>query len=215
MPDEALPYKHLYFKADFKEFGPDLAKIMPSIVLEDVIPEYLGGNMDAILDETRWATVQEKWKRTQFAVGALDGMISLYQEIGIKDHDWHVFGPERDKIHWDYHSYDAPDLIKNQHNNPMVYVDQLRNSLNNVGKAEAEAAKTAAALQKATEDVKTALAALANNKNSKTQADVENRKKTYEEMRAKASAAAQAVEEAKASLEAAIESLKPDASPAS
>jgi hypothetical protein len=181
MPDEALPYKHLYFKEDFKTFGPDLTKLMPSIIREDVIPEYLGDNMDAILEETRWVTVQEKWKRAQFAVGALDDLVSLYHEIGIKDYDWHVFGPKRDSIRWDYYSYDAPDVVKNQLGNPAAYMDQLQYSFNNVGKAEVEAAKMADAVRKAESDVKAA----------KTQADVEKRKKTYYELRAKATASAE------------------------
>ncbi len=190
MPDEALPYKHLYFKEDFKSFGPDLTKLMPTIILEDVIPEYLGENMDAILDETRWATAQEKWKRAQFAVGALDEMVALYKEIGIKDYDWHVFGPERDNIRWDYYSYDAPDVVKNQNANANFYIDDLQHSSGKTAKAEAEASKLATALQKAKDDVKTALAALAKDKNARTQADVENRKKTYEGLREKAEASA-------------------------
>jgi len=190
MPDEALPYKQLYFKEDFKKFGPELAKIMPTIVLEDVIPEYIGENMDAVLDETRWATIQEKPKKDQFAVGALDGLVSLYQEIGIKDYAWHVFGNSRDKIQWDYHSYAAPDVVKNQHANPLAYVAELQQASNKVAKAAAESAKAATAVSNAEQEARKAIAALAQNKTAKGQADIEKRKKSYEELRTKALAAA-------------------------
>jgi len=197
LPDEALPYKELYFKTDFKTFGADLTKIMPKIVLEDVIPEYLGENMDAIVAETQWASVQEKAKRNQFAVGALDGMVGLYNEIGITDYNWHPYGPTRDSIQWDYFSYDAPDLIKNMSSNGMAYIDAFGQLENKLDKAEAAFKKFSSTLLTAQNELKTATDALAKGKSPKTQSDWEKRKAVYTELKGKSEAATQQYELAK------------------
>ena len=187
MPDEALPYKELYFKSDLKTFGPDLAAIMPTIVLEDVIPEYIGENMDAVVEETQWATNLEKYKRTQFAVGALDGMVNLYNEIGIHDYDWHTFGPERDKIQWDYHSYAAPDLVKNVHGNAMVYMDRLSQGQGAVTKAAWSIKMAKGKLSHAEGELNKAKEALAKDNSPKNQANLKNRQKAVVSWQAKAS----------------------------
>jgi hypothetical protein len=141
LPDEALPYKHLYFNADFSKFGPELRKAMPSIVLKEVIPEYIGANIDSVSEELNWMQEQERSKRTQWAYGELDELIKLYNEIDIHDYDWQPFGPERDKIRWDYFTFDAPEVTNNVHGNAMVYIDRLTQAESRVGKAKARIEK--------------------------------------------------------------------------
>ena len=136
LPDESLPYKHLYFKADFSKFGDELAKAMPSIIVQEIIPESIGANIDQVQEELLWAKKQESYRRSTWAYGALDDLIQLYNEAGIHDYDWKPFGPKRDEIQWDYFTFDAPELTGNIHNNSNVYIDRLKIAENEVEKAK-------------------------------------------------------------------------------
>ncbi|MBT8037795.1 MAG: PDZ domain-containing protein [Verrucomicrobiae bacterium] len=186
MPNEALPYKHLYFKTDFEKFGPDLAAAMPQIVIEDVIPQYLGENLNAITQEIQWAETQEAWRRSVFAVGALDGMVKLYNEISIDDYNWKVFGPNRETIKWDYHSYAAPNLVKNVHRNSNVYIDRLRQGEEKFRKVQSQAKAHIAKTSKYYEEpLKKAKEALAKNKNANNKAQVKKCEKSLADHLAK------------------------------
>ncbi len=191
LPGEALPYKHLYFKADFSKFGPELAKAMPTIVLEDVIPEYLGANVDAILEETRWAQAQEQSKRTQFAVGALDGMVDFYREIGINDYNWQVLGPKRDEIQWEYFSYDAGGI--KIEGNPMVYIDRLKIAQGQLDKAKQSLAGLDRALKHAVQEKQKRLDSLKGQPADKLQAEADKLQKSVDAQQAKFGAAEQAL----------------------
>jgi hypothetical protein len=150
-PDEALPYKHLYFNADTAKFGPELAQAFPQIVREDVIPEYIGENLEDILDESRWMTAQEKRKFSQFAVGALDGLVSLYKEMGVQDYNWHTLGPKRNEIVWEYYSFDLPPSAKVGNPNANAVIAALEYAKNGAAKAQAEAKKLKAVAKRAEE----------------------------------------------------------------
>ena len=176
LPDEALPYRDLYFNAETAKFGPELARAMPAIVRENVVPEYIGEHLAALQDESHWATVQEK-KKHGFAVGALDGLANLYREINSDEYDWRLFGPARDKIYWDYTSFDLSSVAKEKNdkiNNPKVYVDSFEHALAGAVKMEAEAVKIEAAATQA-----------------EASATTENAKKTAMALRAKAKSVAE------------------------
>jgi len=190
MPGEALPYKQLYFKTDFSKFGPELAKAMPKIVLEDVIPEYIGANVDSILDEIRWARQQEKPKRNQFAVGTLNGMVDLYQEIGIKDYSWHTIGKKRDEIEWEYTGYNAPGI--KIESNSMVYLDKLQILKNQADKAKAACAGSERAVTQAKADMQKRLDSLKNQPADKLKAEADKLQKNVNAALAKLASAKQA-----------------------
>jgi hypothetical protein len=151
MPDKALAHRDLYFRADAQKFGPGLREIMPTVILNDVIPEFLGTHLNPILTETRWATEQERWKRSQFAVTALDGMVALYNQIGNHDYDWRTFGPERDQIEWEYSGFDSPEMLKLIGGNAMALVDSQHHSHGQAEKEITNAERTTAAIASAKE----------------------------------------------------------------
>ncbi len=124
MPDEALPHRNLYFRADSEQFGPELADIMPTVILEDVIPEFIGSNLSRLLPQLEWATEQEPRHRDSFAVNVLDDLTRLYRQVGIHDYDWRTHGPERDEIVWEYHSFDGPDTEEMRRTPSMRHLDR-------------------------------------------------------------------------------------------
>ncbi len=123
MPDEALPHRDLFFRANSNEFGSGLAEIMPTVILQDVIPEFLGSNLERLLIETQWFHEQEPRHRSSFATSRLDDMVSLYRQVGIHDYDWRTFGPERDEIEWEYFSFDGPDTESMRRRPSMALLD--------------------------------------------------------------------------------------------
>ena len=153
MPDEALPYQTLYFNADASKFGPELVKVLPAVVVGDVVPEYIGENLNALLDESSWKPVQKKGG--QFAIGALDGLVDLYDKGGIHDYGWHSFGPERDKIKWDYTSYAWPALVNAKDGKAKP---DSRNLLANADRAQWDAAKAEAEVTQAKKGTEAAAA---------------------------------------------------------
>ena len=85
------------------------------IVMNSLIPSYVEKHREQLQREAAW----EKAKRTgKFAIGKLDGsswrfgLTDLYREVGIHDYDWERFGPQRDKIEWQYYSFDPPEEAK-------------------------------------------------------------------------------------------------------
>ncbi|HKK30844.1 MAG TPA: sialate O-acetylesterase [Alphaproteobacteria bacterium] len=80
------------------------------IVMNKLIPAYVVQHRERLQQEAAWEKAGGK-----FAVGLLDGsawrfgLADLYREVGIHTYDWERFGPERDKIEWQYHSFDPPE----------------------------------------------------------------------------------------------------------
>lgn len=179
MPEQALPYKDLYFKADSKSFGPELKKAIPKILLEDVVPEYIAKNMNKLKEESRWAVEQEGFHRGQMPVGSIDGLVALYREIDINDYDWRTLGPNRESIRWDYYSYDPAPPIKVE-SSGVVYMDKLGIALGKVGKLKSELAKRQASIEKLKVDFAKAKAALDKDKSPKNAQAFETVRKSSE-----------------------------------
>jgi len=57
----------------------------------------------------------ERPKRvSQFLRGAMFGLVNCYREAGVHDYDWHVFGPDLDRMEWEYWSFDPPETLPKQ-----------------------------------------------------------------------------------------------------
>ena len=50
-------------------------------------------------------------RANQFLRGAMYGLVKCYRAAGIDDYDWRPFGPDLDKVQWDYFSFDPPETL--------------------------------------------------------------------------------------------------------
>jgi hypothetical protein len=98
-PDQALPHKSLYLAADSSKFGPKLKKAFIPIIINELIPEYIGNNRTRLQAELK----------SNMPNRTVDGLVALYRNAGIDDYDWKRYGPKRTEIKWDYHSFDPQD----------------------------------------------------------------------------------------------------------
>lgn len=112
-PNTALPHKELYLQADPERLGPDLQKSMKQIILDDLIPEYIGSgshpqsNRLYLLNEATGAEPLE-WG-FYYREPRMLGLVDLYQRAGIHDYDWQDFGPKWDEMTWHFHTFDPPE----------------------------------------------------------------------------------------------------------
>ncbi len=68
------------------------------IVRHGLAPEFIDQNRDAL------ARAFED--PDSAAEAALNGLIALYNTVGIHDYDWQPYGPDRTEMEWYYHSFD-------------------------------------------------------------------------------------------------------------
>jgi hypothetical protein len=47
----------------------------------------------------------------QFLRGSMYGLVNCYRAAGIDDHDWRPFGPDLNKVQWEYFSFDPPEAL--------------------------------------------------------------------------------------------------------
>jgi len=100
-PEEPLPHRRLYLaNADLDRFGPKVRKALKPIILDALIPEHVGRNRSRLLKEAG-AEIQ-----SPFPQGKLDELTALYRRAGVKDYDWHLFGPNLRHAEWWYHTFD-------------------------------------------------------------------------------------------------------------
>ena len=112
-PGISLPHKELYLQADPKRLGPELQESMKKIILEDLIPEYIGkgnhpeSNRGYLMNE---ATSSEPidWN-FYYKEPRMAGLVDLYQRAGIDDYNWQDYGPKWNEMAWKYHSFNPPE----------------------------------------------------------------------------------------------------------
>ncbi|MBC8324054.1 MAG: hypothetical protein H8E27_00265 [Verrucomicrobia subdivision 3 bacterium] len=101
-PNEILPYKEFFLKADSSQFGPKLKKAIQPIILEDLIPEFVGRNW-AKLHQFAASEVQSGYAGGSRDV--IDGLVALHDRAGDKEYGWKMFMDLRN-AKWIYHSFD-------------------------------------------------------------------------------------------------------------
>jgi len=69
------------------------------IIMDDMIPAYIEKNRKAL----------EKELASRQPGRAIDGLVALYKKAGRDDYDWNLHGPARDKIQWQYVTFDPPE----------------------------------------------------------------------------------------------------------
>ena len=109
-PTKSLPYADVFLKANPKDFGPELKKAIRAIIAERLIPEFIGQANHAV--SNRAQLLSEAASAEPFKAGyyigepRMEGLVRLYQRMGVHDYDWRDFGPVWNQMQWDYHSYD-------------------------------------------------------------------------------------------------------------
>lgn len=99
-PELVLPHKDLYMAADASKFGPTVKEALKPIVLGYLMPQYVAANSQ-LRSEATSEPVKGKPSEPK-----MEGLIDLYDRVGITQYDWRGFGPDMTRIAWLYHSYD-------------------------------------------------------------------------------------------------------------
>lgn len=113
-PEISLPHKELYLEAESSRFGPNLKGSMKDIILEDLIPEYIGNNTRGSTSNRGYlmneATSTEpiKWN-FYYSSPRMAALVELYQRAGVDDYNWHDFGPKWNTMEWQYLSFNPPE----------------------------------------------------------------------------------------------------------
>jgi hypothetical protein len=112
-PTITLPHKDLYLQADTSRLGPALQKSMKQIILEDLVPEYIGTGTHP--QSNRGYLLNEVTSAKPFELGGyygeprMLGLVDLYQRAGVHEYEWKDIGPKWDEMTWHYLTFDPPE----------------------------------------------------------------------------------------------------------
>lgn len=101
-PNEILPYKEFFLRADPSQFGPKLRSAMTPVIMEELIPEYVGLNHTNL---RKLATLETQSEYPGGARDAISELAMLHDRAGNPDFNWHMFADLREVV-WSYHSFD-------------------------------------------------------------------------------------------------------------
>jgi hypothetical protein len=133
-PDEVLSHRRLYMDAHDSAFGPEVKEAIKPVVLNYLIPEFMGeanhiaSNKDYLLNEASGGKPY-KWNG-YYREPRMAPLVRLYNRIGIHDYDWHLFGPDLNEITWDYHTFDPAEekpLQQSTHYRKVTYPKGMEN----------------------------------------------------------------------------------------
>ena len=106
IPGEPLPYSKIFLAADPEKFGSELRDAIKPIIRDELIYQYIGQNRRQIFSNL------ESPAQNGTVTNTIDALVSLYQKVGIHDHDWKPFGPDLKNAEWNYLSFDPPEIQK-------------------------------------------------------------------------------------------------------
>ncbi len=101
-PDAILPYKELFLNADPAGFGPELKKAITPIIMNELVPEYVGKNRRRLQDAV---SLEKQNSRPGGKQDPIDELVALYTRAGHEDYQWKMFLNLRESD-WQYHSFD-------------------------------------------------------------------------------------------------------------
>ena len=101
-PNEILPYKEFFLAADSSKFGPKLKSAIKPIIMDELVPEFVGKNRVRLRE---LAAAENQSARPGGKSDVLDGLAALYDRAGFTDFDWTMFADLR-TAEWSYHSFD-------------------------------------------------------------------------------------------------------------
>lgn len=102
-PNEILPYKEFFLAADASKFGPKLEKAIKPIIMDELVPEFVGKNR---VNLRKLAAAETQSERPGGPREAIDGLAALYDRAGHQEFAWTMFADLRN-AKWSYHSFDA------------------------------------------------------------------------------------------------------------
>jgi hypothetical protein len=105
-PNDVLPHDELFLAADVEKFGPELKKAIQPLIREKLIYQYIGTHRRNILNDI------SKPRQGGTVSNSIDGLVSLYQKIGVHDYDWKNFGPDLQNAQWNYFTFDPKETQK-------------------------------------------------------------------------------------------------------
>lgn len=100
-PNEKLPYKEVFLKADPAILSPELREVVNESVGENLIPKYVAKHREGLLAEARSEGDPRQAK--------MPGLVSLYQKVGIDQYNWQGYGPESETMTWAYFSFNPKE----------------------------------------------------------------------------------------------------------
>jgi hypothetical protein len=101
-PDEILPYKEIFLAADSSKFGPKLKRAITPIIMDELIPEFVGRNRKRLI-QLAANEVTSGWPGGRGE--PIDELAALYQRAGRSEFGWKMFSDLRNS-EWSYHSFD-------------------------------------------------------------------------------------------------------------
>ncbi len=101
-PDQELPFAETFLKADTEALSPSLRKIVAEYRGKNLMPAYLAQHADALAKEAQ--SIQPSR-----GGGVMDGLLTLYNELGNHEFDWRDYGPNRNQMQWWYHSFEPEE----------------------------------------------------------------------------------------------------------
>jgi hypothetical protein len=124
-PNLLLPYKDLFLGSPNVDSNPLVKEALQAIIMEELIPEYVGRNLPNI----------EKAAKGGSVGGYRDHIMELtrlYARAGVDGYAWTAFGTDRHNNEWEYFSFDPPETVKlvNERANryrPVTYPEGMTN----------------------------------------------------------------------------------------
>ena len=85
-------------------------KALRPIILDGIAASYVANSRynKSLLQE---AAGERPQRANQFLRGAMYGLVNCFRAAGIDEHDWRPFGPDLDRVQWDYFSFDPPEKL--------------------------------------------------------------------------------------------------------
>jgi len=105
-PGEALPYSEIFLAADSEKFGPELRAAIKPIIRDQLVYQFVGRNRRTIFNNL------DSPAQNGTVTNTIDGLVDLYQKVGIHDYDWEPFGPDLKNAEWNLFSFDPPETQK-------------------------------------------------------------------------------------------------------
>lgn len=106
-PDQSLPHKELFFSANTTHMGPEIKKAVNTLIRDQLIPEYVAGNIGPLMAETQPEPVVANPSNH----ARVEGLADLYGKMDVADYKWRGFGPAWNEMKWDYFSFDPPETL--------------------------------------------------------------------------------------------------------
>jgi alpha-galactosidase len=85
-------------------------KALRPIILDGIAASYVANPRynKSLLQE---AAGERPQRASQFLRGSMFGLINCYHAAGIDEYDWRPFGPDFDKVQWDYFTFDPSETM--------------------------------------------------------------------------------------------------------